>query len=165
MLTIFQTLWPVEIQSGNFRESEVVCTEFNCRNMWSVQRTNILRVLRNVVAKWHHQLGVGCMISHVLSTIMWRNISEQITCTQESRGKAVSLRLATLLFGKWLKKPFLTQMWQRHIDLMRKDCFQKEIFFASWCTRKEWRTMHFCDRDLRQVGPKSSYCISNNMSF
>ena len=89
---------------------------------------NILRVLGNVVAKWHHQLRVGCMISHVRSTIMWRNISEQTTCTQESRGKAVSYRLATLLFGKWLKKPFLTQMLKRLIDLMRTGLFCKRNF-------------------------------------
>ena len=101
---------------------------FNKGNLWSdVLKTNILRVLGNVVAKWHHQLGVGCMISQVRS-IMWRNISEQITCTQESRGKVVSYRLAKLLFGKWLKKPFLTQMLQRLIDLMKKGLFCERNF-------------------------------------
>ena len=67
------------------------------------------------------------MISHVCS-IMWRNISEQIICTQENRGKAVSFRLATLLFGKWLKKPFLTQMLQRLIDLMGTGLFCERNF-------------------------------------
>ena len=59
---------------------------------------------------------------------MWRNISEQITCTQENRGKAVSFRLAKLLFGKWLKKPFLIQMLQRLIDLMRTGLFYERNF-------------------------------------
>ena len=88
----------------------------------------IFRILGNVVAKWHHQLGVGCMISHVHSTIMWRNILEKVTCTQENKGKAVSFRLATLLFGKWLEKPFLTQMLKRLIDLMRTGLFFERNF-------------------------------------
>ena len=103
-------------------------TAFNKGNLWSDQK-NILRVLGNVVAKWHHQLGVGCMISHV-RPIMLRNISEQIIYTQESRGKAVSYLLAKLLFGGWLKKPFLTQMLQRAIDLMRTGLFYERNFYG-----------------------------------
>ena len=125
---------------------------------------NILRVLGNVVAKWHHQLRVGCMISHVRSTIMWRNISEQTTRTQESRGKAVSYRLATLLFGKGLKKPFLTQMLKRLIDLMRTGLFCKRNFHRQLVYMEEMELHVFFDRDLRQFEPKNSYCISN-MNF
>ena len=103
-------------------------TEFNSGNMWNRPEKKF-RILGNVVAKCHHQLGVGCMISHVHSTIMWRNILEKVTCTQENRGKAVSFRLATTLFGKWLKKPFLTQMLKRLIDLMRTGLFCERNFY------------------------------------
>ena len=69
------------------------------------------------------------MKSHV-RLIMLRNISEPDICTQESRGKAVSYRLAKSLFGKWLKKPFLTQMLQRVIDLMRTGLFCERNFYG-----------------------------------
>ena len=99
----------------------------NCGNWRSDGKKKHIESFGNVTAKCHHQLGVGCMISHVRS-IMWWNISEQTTCTQESRGKAISSRLATILFGKWLKKPFLTQMLQRLIDLMRTGLFCERNF-------------------------------------
>ena len=115
MLTIFQNFWEFEAQN---------LTAETCDQTGK----KIFRILGNVVAKWHHQLGVGCMISHVHSTIMWRNILEKVTCTQENKGKAVSFRLATLLFGKWLEKPFLTQMLKRLIDLMRTGLFCERNF-------------------------------------
>ena len=101
-----------------------MCDVWSTIFTWTVETW---KVLGNIVTKWHHQPGVGCMISYVRS-IMWKNISEQITCTQESRGRAVSFRLATLLFGKWLKKPSLIQMLQCLIDLIKTGLFCERNF-------------------------------------
>ena len=71
-----------------------------------------------------------------------------------------------LLFGKWLKKPFLTQMLKRLIDLMRTGLFCKRNFHRQLVYMEEMELhVFFFDRDLRQFEPKNSYCISNNMNF
>ena len=115
------------------------------------------------------------MISQVRS-IMWRNISEQITCTQESRGKVVSYRLAKLLFGKWLKKPFLTQMLQRLIDLMKKGLFceinfhgqlvsmegmEHYVFLWPWSTTSQTEELLLHSRQ----NEFSKLCYANLMDF
>ena len=125
---------------------------------------NMLWALRNASAQWHYQLKVRGMMLH--SMMLWKTTSEPVTCTQESREKAVSFRLAKSPFGKWLKKPFFTLISQRLIDLMRTRLFYERNFIRqSASIRKKWSAMFFCDRDLRLVERKNYYCLSNNMKI
>ena len=96
---------------------------------------NMLWALRNALAKWHHQLRVCGMILH--SVMLWKTTSEPDTCTQESRGKAVSFRSAKSQFGKWLKKPFFTLISQRLIDLMRTRLFYERNFIGQLAFMEE----------------------------
>ena len=125
----------------------------------------MLWVLGNAFAKWHHQLRVRGMILHVHSVMLWKTTSEPDTCTQESKGKVVSFPSAKSQFGKWLKKPFFTLMSQRLIDLMRTRLFYERNFIGQLASMEEMERYVFLWRDLRLVGPKNHYCLSNNMSI
>lgn len=75
------------------------------------------------------------MILH--SVMLWKTTSEPDTCTQESKGKAVSFPSAKSQFGKWLKKPFFTLISQRLIDLMRTRLFYERNFIGQLASMEE----------------------------
>ena len=104
-----------------------------------------------------------------------------ITCTLNDNVKE-HIRESHMYPGKQGKSCFLwtfdTTVWKMvgetflnpdvetpHRSDENRIVLRKKFFIASWCTWKEWNSMFFFDRDLRQFEPRNCNCISNNMNF
>ena len=96
---------------------------------------------------------------HDITCALNDNVKEHIRANHmypREQGKSCFLSTCDTTVWKMVEETFLNpDVETPHRSDENRIVLRKKFFIASWCTWKEWNSMFFFDRDLRQFEPRN----------